>query len=150
MNTTIYEKELPQVTGSEYATEIVVSRREVSDKYAKEENNNHKCVYYVRIGVNTVFLTSDQMKEFVSDLNSFFGAGGVSMTTKKLSIHSEITLDDLVEEICILDDKSIINFIKSIDLQVADYDFTKTLRDYFVKEMKKEEEAKRKMDSDNE
>jgi hypothetical protein len=61
------------------------------------------------------------------------------MTAKKLRIHSEIALDDLVEEICTLDDKSIIDFIKSIDLMVADYDFTKTLRDYFVKEMKKED-----------
>lgn len=68
------------------------------------------------------------------------------MPTQKLSIHSEIALDDLVEEICDLDDESIIDFIKSIDLRVADYDFTKTMRDYFVKEMKKEEEARKRDD----
>ncbi|MFA5745629.1 MAG: hypothetical protein WCX79_00260 [Candidatus Paceibacterota bacterium] len=70
------------------------------------------------------------------------------MPIQKLSIHSEIALDDLVEEICVLDDQSIIDFIKSIDLMVADYDFTKTLRDYFVKEIKKEEEAKGEMDGE--
>lgn len=63
------------------------------------------------------------------------------MTAKKLSIHANIDLDDLVEEIIVLDDESIFELIKSIDLQVADYDFTKKLRDYFVKEMKKEDEA---------
>lgn len=60
------------------------------------------------------------------------------MTTKKLSIHSEINLDDLVEEIVTLDDESIFNLIKSIDSQVAEYNFTKKLRDYFVKEIKNE------------
>lgn len=64
------------------------------------------------------------------------------MPAKKLTIHSEINLDDLVEEIVTLDDESIFNLIKTIDLQVADYDFTKNLRDYFVKEMKKEDGAK--------
>lgn len=63
------------------------------------------------------------------------------MTAKKLSIHANIDLDDLVEEIIVLYDESIFELIKSIDLQVADYDFTKKLRDYFVKEMKKEDEA---------
>lgn len=61
------------------------------------------------------------------------------MPAKKLTIHSEISLDDLAEEIKSLDDESIFELIKSIDLQVADYDFTKKLRDYFVKEMKKED-----------
>jgi len=64
------------------------------------------------------------------------------MPAKKLAIRSEVNLDDLVEEIVTLDDKSIFNLIKTIDLQVADYDFTKKLRDYFVKEMKKEDGAK--------
>jgi len=64
------------------------------------------------------------------------------MPAKKLTIHSEISLDDLAEEIKSLDDESIFELIKSIDLQVADYDFTKNLRDYFVKEMKKEDGAK--------
>jgi hypothetical protein len=64
------------------------------------------------------------------------------MPAKKLVIRSEVNLDDLVEEIVTLDDKSIFNLIKTIDLQVADYDFTKKLRDYFVKEMKKEDGAK--------
>ena len=64
------------------------------------------------------------------------------MPAKKLTIHSEISLDDLAEEIKSLDDESIFELIKSIDLQVADYDFTKKLRDYFVKEMKKEDKAK--------
>ncbi len=64
------------------------------------------------------------------------------MPTKKLLIRSEIDLDDLVEEIVTLDDESIFNLIKTIDLQVADYDFTKKLRDYFVKEMKKEDKTK--------
>jgi hypothetical protein len=64
------------------------------------------------------------------------------MPAKKLTIHSEIDLDDLVEEIVTLDDESIFNLIKTIDLQVADYDFTKKLRDYFVKEIEKEDKAK--------
>lgn len=64
------------------------------------------------------------------------------MPAKKLAIRSEVNLDDLVEEIVTLDDKSIFNLIKTIDLQVADCDFTKKLRDYFVKEMKKEDGAK--------
>lgn len=63
------------------------------------------------------------------------------MTTKKLFIHSEINLDDLVEEIATLDDESIFELIKSIDSQVAEYNFTKKLRDYFVKEMKDENAA---------
>lgn len=61
------------------------------------------------------------------------------MTTKKLFIHSEINLDNLVEEIATLDDESIFELIKSIDSQVAEYNFTKKLRDYFVKEMKNED-----------
>ncbi len=65
------------------------------------------------------------------------------MPAKKLLIRSEINLDDLVEEIVTLDDESIVNLIKTIDLQVADYDFTKKLRDYFVKEIKKEDVAKK-------
>ena len=64
------------------------------------------------------------------------------MPAKKLSIRTDINLDDLVEEIVTLNDESIFDLIKSIDSQVADYDFTKKLRDYFVKEIKKEDGAK--------
>jgi hypothetical protein len=64
------------------------------------------------------------------------------MPAKKLTIHSEIDLDDLVGEIVTLGDEQIFDLIKAIDWQVADYDFTKKLRDYLVKEMEKEDKAK--------
>lgn len=70
------------------------------------------------------------------------------MPTKKLLIRSEIGIDDLVEEIVTLDDESIFNLIKTIDLQVADYNFTKKLRDYFVEEIKKEDKAQKDMEKD--
>lgn len=68
------------------------------------------------------------------------------MTARKLQIHSEINLDDLVEEIVTLDDKSIFELIKSIDSQVAEYNFTKKLRDYFVNEMEYEDAAAKTFD----
>jgi hypothetical protein len=64
------------------------------------------------------------------------------MPAKKLTIHSEIDLGDLVGEIVTLGDEQIFDLIKAIDSQVADYDFTKKLRDYLVKEMEKEDKAK--------
>ena len=69
------------------------------------------------------------------------------MPAKKLTIHSEIDLDDLVGEIVTLGDEQIFDLIKAIDWQVADYDFTKKLRDYLVKEMKKEDGANKKMNN---
>ena len=70
------------------------------------------------------------------------------MTTKKMQIHSTIDLDDLVEDIGILDDETIFEFIKSIDLHIAEYNFTKKLRDYFVEEIKKEDKAQKDMEKD--
>ena len=63
------------------------------------------------------------------------------MTKNKMLTHIEIDLDDLVEDISVLDDDTIFNFIKNLDLTVADYSFTKRLRDHFVKEIKEEDKA---------
>ena len=63
------------------------------------------------------------------------------MTKNKMLTHVEIDLDDLVEDISVLDDDTIFNFIKNLDLIVADYSFTKRLRDHFVKEIKEEDKA---------
>ena len=54
---------------------------------------------------------------------------------------ADLDLDDLVEDISVLDDDTIFNFIKNLDLTVADYSFTKRLRDHFVKEIKDEDHA---------
>ena len=63
------------------------------------------------------------------------------MPTKKITIHTNVDLDNLIEEIGTLNDETIFEFIKSIDMRVAEYNFTKKLRDYFVKEIKEEDEA---------
>jgi hypothetical protein len=76
MSTTIYEKQLPEHQDSGFSEYLVVSQHGVSNKYAKEQNDGHKCVYQVRIGTEMASLTSEQMKWFVSDLNAFFKAEG--------------------------------------------------------------------------
>ena len=53
----------------------------------------------------------------------------------KILLHTEISTDDLIEDLIILDNETLVEIIKSIDRQCACYDFTKELRDYFVKEM---------------
>ena len=63
------------------------------------------------------------------------------MTKNKMLTHVEIDLDDLVEDISVLDDDTIFNFIKNLNLTVANYNFTKKLRDHFVKEIKEEDKA---------
>lgn len=57
---------------------------------------------------------------------------------KKLEILTNIKLSEIVEEIDgQLSHEEILEFIKSIDVVVADLDFTKQLHGYFDKEMKK-------------
>ena len=57
----------------------------------------------------------------------------------KILLRTEITADDLVEELAGLDTEVLIKLIKDIDRSCACYDFTKELRDYFVKEMDEED-----------
>jgi hypothetical protein len=76
MSTTIYEKQLPEREGSGSSAYLVISRHGVSNEHSKNHNNGHKCAYHVRIGTDTVFLTSDQMRDLVSDLNVFFYSEG--------------------------------------------------------------------------
>lgn len=64
--------------------------------------------------------------------------------TKKICVTAELDLNYLADCISDLDNKNIINFIKEVDGLVADYYFTKTLRDYFVKEIANEDAAREK------
>ena len=54
-------------------------------------------------------------------------------------ICSDVNLHYLANEISDLDNKTVIEFVKEIDGLMADYRFTKTLREYFVKEIKNED-----------
>ena len=53
----------------------------------------------------------------------------------------EFPVCDLVEAILGLDNDTIFEVIKDIDMGVADYDFTNRLAKYFKEEIKKENEA---------
>ena len=76
MSTKIYEKQLPEHKDSGFEAYLFVSRHGIDNRFATEKNNGHKCAYQVRIANTTVFLTSDQMKEFVDSMNIFFDAEG--------------------------------------------------------------------------
>ena len=56
-------------------------------------------------------------------------------------IPAEVDIDELVTELCDqLDRDELIDLIKMIDSDVADYDFTYELKEYFVEEIRREEE----------
>jgi hypothetical protein len=57
----------------------------------------------------------------------------------KIFLRSEISADDLIEDLAEMDNEVLIELIKNIDKSCACYDFTKELRDYFVKEMEEED-----------
>jgi hypothetical protein len=64
------------------------------------------------------------------------------MTTKKekVMLRQEVTLDSLAYSIA--DDcshEAVLKFIKTLDGLMEDYDFTKKLRDYFIKEIEEED-----------
>lgn len=63
-----------------------------------------------------------------------------------IALNMEVDSYDLVSAIVDgLPDNEIFNLIKNLDLRVADYTFTKALRDHFVNEIKKENEAAKAM-----
>ena len=59
----------------------------------------------------------------------------------EISLHTEMSLNDLIQDLADLPNEQLVYFIKDIDRTCACYEFTKELRDYFVKEMVKEEKA---------
>jgi hypothetical protein len=59
----------------------------------------------------------------------------------KIRVMGEFTVDELLWALSDIDQSELRQFIKDLDAQVADYKFTKSLRDYFIKEIKKEDAA---------
>ena len=58
-----------------------------------------------------------------------------------MNINISVDIADIVDEMrCSCEHKELLELIKQIDKEIAEYDFTAALRDYFVAEMKKEEE----------
>ena len=58
-----------------------------------------------------------------------------------IKIPAGVEMDELVVELCDQLDKSeLIDLIKMIDQDVASYDFTCELRDYFEEEIRRDEE----------
>jgi len=52
-----------------------------------------------------------------------------------------LEVDQIVADLCTqLDHDDLLELIKQIDAEVADYDFTKELRDYFVEEVEDEDD----------
>lgn len=57
-----------------------------------------------------------------------------------VEILATLSLEDLVDRLTDqLTDEELFTLIRDIDITVADYDFTKRLRDHFVAEIDKEE-----------
>jgi hypothetical protein len=59
----------------------------------------------------------------------------------KIELHTEMSLDDLVRDLAELPNEKLVALIKELDSTCACYEFTQELRDFFVDEMKKEDEA---------
>ena len=59
--------------------------------------------------------------------------------TRKIRMISDVGIHDLAKQISDLENKDISDLVKEIDGLVADYKFTKSLRDYFVKEIENED-----------
>jgi hypothetical protein len=58
-----------------------------------------------------------------------------------VKFRTEIAIDELVIELCNqLEQDELVDLIKMIDQDVADYDFTHGLKEYFVEEILREEE----------
>jgi hypothetical protein len=57
------------------------------------------------------------------------------MSSKEISFTVPLTMDDIAEALFCLDHEDLFDFICALDLQAADYDFTKRLRDHFIKEI---------------
>ena len=56
-------------------------------------------------------------------------------------IKVNVNTDFFVSELCTFHTKEeIFELIKSIDLEIGEYEFTRDLRDYFISEMEKEDE----------
>jgi len=61
-------------------------------------------------------------------------------TDLPININLNMPIEGLISSIKRdLSKDEIINLVKAIDLEVAEYDFTIKLRDYFVKEIEKED-----------
>lgn len=59
------------------------------------------------------------------------------MANVKTTIDTSEVICDLINS---LSHEELIEFVKELDREVSDYDFTKDLRDYFLEEMEDEEE----------
>lgn len=58
-----------------------------------------------------------------------------------VKIPGEVDLEDLVTELCDqMDREELLDLVKMIDQDVADYDFTYELKEYFTEEVRREEE----------
>lgn len=61
----------------------------------------------------------------------------------KLEVDANIDDEELIRQLIRQNHRDdLIDFIKSLDLAVAEYEFTEKLRDYFVEEMEKEDRGK--------
>lgn len=58
---------------------------------------------------------------------------------RNVSITTSVNISQLAQEISNLDHDVIKEFIKELDGLAADYKFTKSLRDYFIKEIENED-----------
>ena len=58
---------------------------------------------------------------------------------RNVNITASVNISQLAHEISDLDNDVIKEFIKELDGLVADYKFTKSLRDYFIKEIENED-----------
>lgn len=56
-----------------------------------------------------------------------------------IQLHVDVNLEDIMHQLSFCDHEDIFNFIKALDLQVADWDFTEELYDYFADQMYKKD-----------
>jgi hypothetical protein len=64
------------------------------------------------------------------------------MMAEEIDIQGTVRLGWLVQQVTSqLSSDELLDFVKELDLRVADYDFTKSLRDYCVEAVKAEDAA---------
>ena len=56
-----------------------------------------------------------------------------------MGVRTDIDLEELLEICLQMEREDLLDFIKHLNIEVADFDFTEELRDYFVKELDKED-----------
>ena len=63
----------------------------------------------------------------------------MSLDGEVLKVESELPLDALAVQMAKTSHEVLIEFVKDLDAHVADMDFTRALRDFFIEEVRREE-----------